>query len=138
MREGATMSLDQYTTPYVAGFSVPSMRSPANKSRKSTHRTTVRDQGECGPVIDLEIEYTARHTPACNDLEIDLGCVVWIYGVKLIPVYYGDRSVVLCHPAIEVPYVTSHWIQAASVILNEHVAICERIEQEIREAILAE
>jgi hypothetical protein len=114
------------------------MRRPVNKSRKATHRTTVRDQGECGPIIDIEIEYTARHTPACNDLEIDLGSVVFVYSVKVQPVYYAERSVVMYHPAVDVPHITSHWIQAAGVILNEHVAICERIENEIREKLLAE
>lgn len=106
-------------------------RVPANKSGKGTHLTTIRDQGECGPYLFCEVEYVAKHTPALNHIEVELGDVISVLRAYVIPVRYAEHNVIEQHDEQDLR-TGNQWIDTANVLLTEHVALAERIEDEIR------
>jgi len=102
-----------------------------NKSGKGIHFSEIRDQGECGPTLCCWIEYSVKHTPALNDMQVDLGRVLEVDEVYVTPVRYGDYSTILKHNDVTLP-PGPHWVDTANVLLSEHTGIRERIEEEVR------
>ena len=112
-------------------------RVSANKSRTGTHLTTIRDQGECGPVIECLVEYEAKHCLPLGTIEIEVGNVIDVMAVYVESVGYGERSVIqqqdrhYIHPAYK-------WIDSSNVILNENSGLQDRIVKEIEAKLAAE
>ena len=99
-----------------------------NKSGSGTHKTIISDVGECGPEMECLVEYTCKHTPALNDFEIEVGCCIAVYSVKLN--WRENAKPNAVHSFVD--FNERLAMRHCDYLLNEHVEIEDRIADEIR------